>query len=45
MPLSREGISKNFVTRELCKASMKRSNLRNKFLIDKSEVSRKAYTT
>ena len=48
MLLSRKSISanqSNFMTRELSKAIMKRSKLHNRFLKEKSEVSRKAYTT
>ena len=33
----------NFMTRQLSKAIMKRSKLRNRFLKEKSEVSRKGY--
>ena len=35
---------RNFMTRELSKAIMERSKLRNRFLKEKSEVSRKVYT-
>ena len=48
MPLSRKSVSEknqsNLVTKELSKAIMKRYKLRNRFLKEKSEVSRKAYT-
>ena len=48
MLLSRKSISANlssFMTRERSKAIMKRSKLRNRFLKQKSEVSRETYTT
>ena len=48
MLLSRKSVLANlssFMTRERSKAIMKRSKLRNRFLKQKSEVSRKAYTT
>ena len=48
MLLSGRSISANpsdFMTSELSKDIMKRSKLRNRFLIEKSEVSRKAYSS
>ena len=49
MPLSRKSTSANqsrtLKTRELSKTIMRRSKLCNRFLKEKSEVFRKAYTT